>query len=85
LIYISELNDKDNYLDKINNYCDLLKKFLNAHSGFNRKELQVYMNLFYFIMNPPHSELEKFDIMLKITMDYHKTKTFGGHYMKKFN
>lgn len=53
LTYISELNDKDNSLDKINHYCDLLKKFLNVHSGFNREELQGDLNFFYFIINPP--------------------------------
>ena len=48
LTYISELNDKDNSLDKINHYCDLLKKF---------------------------------QILLKIAINYHKTKTFRGYYM----
>ena len=28
-----------------------LKKFLNSHSGFDREEVQNYLNLFAFIMN----------------------------------
>ena len=80
--YLSELDDKDNPLDKINHYCDLLKKFLNAHSGFNREELQGYLNFFYFMMNPPHNKLEKVEILLKFALNYHKTMTFRGYYMK---
>ncbi|MBF1078283.1 MAG: IS1 family transposase [Solobacterium sp.] len=63
LTYLSELSDKENPLDKINHYCYLFKKFLNAHSGFNREELQGYLNLFSFMMNPPHYKLEKFSIL----------------------
>lgn len=35
----------------INRNCFFLKKFLNSHSGFDREELQNYLNLFAFIMN----------------------------------
>ena len=80
--YLSELNDKENPLDKINHYCDLLKKFLNAHLGFNREELQGYLNLFSFMMNPPHNKLEKVEILLKFSLNYRKTMTFRGYYMK---
>ena len=80
--YLSELNDKDNPLDKINHYCDLLKKFLNAHLGFNREELQGYLNLFSFMLNPPHNKLEKVEILLKFALNYRKTMTFRGYYMK---
>ncbi|MDY5056571.1 MAG: hypothetical protein SPE84_04355 [Bullifex sp.] len=43
--------DKDNPLMPINRKCFFLKKFLNSHSGFDREELQNYLNLFAFIMN----------------------------------
>lgn len=50
---IKKLPDKDNPLNKVNQVCNLMKKFLNAHSGFLRKDLQSYLDLLAFIMNPP--------------------------------
>ena len=46
-------------LVNINHVHFLLKAFLNAHSGFNRDDLQGYLNLFSFILNPPTDHLEK--------------------------
>ena len=53
------LPDKQNPLDPVNHTHYLLKRFLNAHSGFNRDYLSGYMNLFSFVSNPPHDPLEK--------------------------
>ena len=39
------LADKDNPLNPINRCHDILKKFLNAHSSFDRDNLQGYLNL----------------------------------------
>lgn len=58
------LNDSENPLDPINDTHDKLKKFLNAHSGFNRDRLQDYLNLFTFAKNPPLAPLEKVEILL---------------------
>jgi len=46
-------------MNPVNRIHDSLKKFLNAHSGFNRDNLQGYLNLFVFVRNPPHEPLEK--------------------------
>jgi transposase-like protein len=56
---LKRLKDYDNPLDPINNVHNSLKKFLNAHSGFNRDRLQDYLNLFAFLRNPPFEPLEK--------------------------
>lgn len=56
---IKKLTDKENPLDPINNQCDLLKKFLYSHNGFDRDNLQDYLNLFCFIQNPPYRKLAK--------------------------
>jgi hypothetical protein len=56
---IKKLNDRENPLNRVNQYCRLLKQFLNAHSGFIRDDLQDYLNLFAFIMNPPNDKQEK--------------------------
>lgn len=56
---LKKLNDDKNPLRPINHHCDLLRQFLNAHSGFDRKYTQGYLNLYCFIMNPPFNKLEK--------------------------
>lgn len=60
------LKDSDNPLDPINDIHDFLKKFLNAHSGFNRDSLQDYLNLFVFVRNPPFDMLEKVEKMVNL-------------------
>ena len=65
-----------NPLNRINHYCDLLKKFLNSHPGFDRDELQDYMNLPSFMMNKPHNKLEK-------AINSSKRITFRDYYFKK--
>ena len=53
------MHDKDNPLRDVNNLCYLLKKFLNSHSGFDRRDLQNYINLFSFMVNKLYNKLEK--------------------------
>ena len=53
-------------LDPVNHTHYLLKRFLNAHSGFNRDELSGYINLFSFVSNPPHDPLEKVAEIVKM-------------------
>ena len=55
------LADSENPLDPVNRIHCLLKMFLNAHSGFNRDELQAYLNLYAFVINPPFDHLEKIE------------------------
>jgi transposase-like protein len=63
------LDDKNNPLDPVNRVHYQLKKFLNAHSGFNRDELTGYMNLFSFVMNPPSDPLEKVAEIVKMAFE----------------
>ena len=74
------LTDKDNPLRRINHYCFLLKKFLNSHPGFNRNELQGYLNLFSFMMNKPHNKLEKVNILLELSLNTSKKLTYRQYY-----
>jgi transposase-like protein len=60
------LPDKDNPMNPVNRSHDILKKFLNAHSSFNRDNLQGYLNLFAFVSNPPVDMLEKVELIVKI-------------------
>jgi transposase-like protein len=60
------MKDRDNPLHPVNSLHDSLKKFLNAHSGFNRSSLQDYLNLFAFVRNPPSEPLEKIEKLLHL-------------------
>ncbi len=53
------LKDADNPLSQINKIHHLLKRLLNAHSGFNRDELQGYLNFFCFISR----KISKFEMV----------------------
>lgn len=77
------LKDKDNPLDPVNNVHDLLKKFLNAHSGFNRDELSGYLNLFAFVMNPPSEPLEKVEQIIKMAFQNPKSLRYRDVFSKK--
>lgn len=77
------LKDKDNPLDPVNNIHDLLKKFLNAHSGFNRDELSGYLNLFTFVMNPPDEPLEKVEQIIKMAFQNPKSLRYRDIFSKK--
>lgn len=65
--------DDQNHLQPINQLHSLLQKFLRAHSGFKREDLEDYCNLFAFIVNPPENKLEKIEILLKLGFENHKT------------
>ncbi len=56
----------------LNDLHDRLKKFLNAHSGFNRDSLQDYLNLFAFVRNPPYEMLEKVEKVVKLAFQIPK-------------
>lgn len=80
---LKKLDDKDNPLDPINNQCDLLKRFLSAHNGFDREDFQNYLNLFCFIQNPPYAKLEKVEILLNSAIHLTKSLKYRDFYVKK--
>lgn len=63
------LADSENPLDPVNRIHSLLKMFLNAHSGFNRDDLQGYLNLYAFVINPPSDYLEKVERLIKMVFE----------------
>jgi transposase-like protein len=67
------LPDKDNPMNPVNRAHAILKRFLYAHSGFDRDNLQGYLNLFAFVTNPPHNLLEKVEIVLKLAFNNPKS------------
>ena len=77
-----KLPEKDNPLQPINDRCNMLKSFLNSHRGFDRSELQAYLNLFCFISNPPYNKLEKIEYLLNLTMGVNKTMKYRDLFLK---
>lgn len=77
------LSDKDNPMRKINHLCSALRSFLDSHPGFNREELQDYLNLFCFMMDRPKNKLEKVDILLEKALNTMKVIKFREYFSKK--
>ena len=70
------LPDAENPLDPVNDVHDRLKKFLNAHSGFTRDDLQGYLDLFAFVRNPPYEPLEKVELLMKMAFENPKKLSY---------
>ena len=79
------LDDKENPMSDIDDVCFLLKHFLKAHSGFKEEELQGYLDIFAFYMNPPEDTLEKVRLVIMCNLYLHKTLKYREYYKKKPN
>ena len=77
------LDDKENPMSDIDDVCFLLKHFLKAHSGFKEEELQGYLDVFAFYMNPPEDTLEKVRLVIMCNLYLHKTLKYREYYKKK--
>lgn len=77
---ISKLPDADNPLRKVNRLCHLLKAFLDRHNGFDRHDMQNWLNLFHVIMNPPEDKMEKAALVLDRAMTVSKTLRYRDYY-----
>lgn len=64
--------------------CQYLKRFLKSHAGFDREQLQDYLNLFSFTMNPLHNKLEKIEKLLIIAIDNDKKLNFRDYFKQKW-
>lgn len=67
------LLDKENPLYPINRAHAILKMFLNSHSGFDRENLQGYLNLFAIVTNPPDEMLAKVERVIDLAFKNPKT------------
>lgn len=73
---LKNMPDNNNPLRHVNHRCFLLKAFLNAHTGFDRNDMQNYLNLFTFSMNPPDNVLEKVERLLTFAFNIDRTLRF---------
>lgn len=85
-IYLSDetkgMDDLENPLDRINNVHSLLKWFLDSHSSFLRKNIDGFVNLFVFTMNPPHNRLEKVEVFLEMAINTRVSLKYRDFYKK---
>ena len=58
------LLDKENPLYPVNRAHAIMKMFLNSHSGFDRANLQGYLDLFALVTNPPDEMLSKVELVV---------------------
>ena len=65
---IKKLKDEDNPLDPINEIHSLAKRFMRAHGGYNRDDLQDWLNLISFILNDPKDRYDKIDLFLNMAL-----------------
>ena len=77
---LKDLPDKENPLNPVNRVHAILKHFLNAHSGFDRGDLQNWLNLFAFISNPPNDFLEKVDLIVNLAFQNPKLLRYRDFY-----
>lgn len=76
------LADSENPLDPVNRIHSLLKMFLNAHSGFNRDDLQGYLDLYSFVINPPFELLEKVEKIIELAFNSPKQLRYRDQFNK---
>ena len=77
---IKNLPDSDNPLNRVNQVHARLKDFLYAHNSFNRDSIDGYLNLFTFVMNPPHDHMEKVELLLNRAFKTRKTLRYRSFY-----
>ena len=53
----------------INHIHALSKRFMREHGGFNRDNLQDWMNLLWFILSKPNNRYEKVEKFLEMAIN----------------
>lgn len=82
---LKNLDDAENPLDRINKVHLLLKLFLDSHSGFLREDIQGYIDLFVYIMNPPSNKLKKANLLLELALQKQVTLKYRDFYKKSLD
>ncbi len=82
-IWLKTKKDKDNPLRPINHQCDLIRQFLNTHSGFNRNNLQDYLNLYCFMSSGHKNKLKKVEKLLILAVNTNVTLKYRDLFENK--
>ena len=87
IVYKSEetkgLKDKDNPLDPINDLHDKLQRFMMTHGGYDRSNIQDWLNLFWFIMNGSKDKYDKVKIFIERAILIRKRIKYRDVMLKK--
>ncbi|MBR1918427.1 MAG: hypothetical protein IJ831_02260 [Spirochaetales bacterium] len=75
---LRKVPDNVNPLDSVNEACAMLKGFLRSHSIFLREDLQDYLNLFSFILNPPHDKFRKVENFISRVLGFPALHRYRG-------
>ena len=78
------LEDKENPLDPVNNLHNLAKRFIREHGSYDRDNLQDWMNLVWFILNPPNDKYSKVLKFIEIAISSPKRVKYRDSMMKNF-
>lgn len=63
------LSDKENPLDPINDIHSLARRFMREHGGYDRSNLQDWMNLIWFILSEPKNRYEKIEKFINMAIN----------------
>jgi hypothetical protein len=77
------LPDKGNPLERVNRIHYYIKQFFRAHTSFDRSKTKHLLDLFSFIMNPPHDKLKKVDILLNLGLSCSQNIRFRETFLQK--
>lgn len=72
--------DANNALEPVNRLCCMVGFMLRDHSGFNRDDLQGYLDLLSVALNLPTEKLEKVAMVLDRAMCCHIALRFRNHF-----
>lgn len=77
------LKDEENPLYRINHYHYFLKRFMKAHGGYDRDNLQDWLNLFWFITNGPEDRYDKVLKFIEMAISAPKVVRYRDALLKK--
>lgn len=77
------MKDDSNPLYRVNHCHDLLKRFMKAHGGYDRDNLQDWLNLFWFMTNGPEDRYDKVLRFIELAISAPKVVRFRDVMLKK--
>lgn len=78
-----EMKNEENPLYPINYIHGLAKRFMKSHGGYDRDNLQDWMNLICFILNKPSNRYEKIEKFIEMALNTHKRMKYRDVMAKK--
>lgn len=63
------LPDEQNPLDPVNRIHRYAKRYIREHGGYDRSQLQDWLNLIWFILSDPADRYQKVNVFLKLAMN----------------